>query len=71
VEIANTGNGIPAEVLPRIFEAFFTTKKGTGTGLGLWISRSIVEKHGGTLEAMVEAGQPSVTRFRMTLPLES
>jgi PAS domain S-box-containing protein len=49
ITIADTGFGIPAEHLESIFEPFFTTKKDTGTGLGLWVSRELVEKHGGTL----------------------
>ena len=47
VTIADTGRGIPEEDLPRIFEAFFTTKGITGTGLGLWVTREILERHEG------------------------
>ena len=50
VEISDTGPGIPAGVLERIFEPFFTTKKEIGTGLGLWVSKGIIEKHHGRLE---------------------
>jgi signal transduction histidine kinase len=47
--VADNGTGIPAEVRAKIFEAFFTTKRDVGTGLGLWVTRSLVEKHGGSL----------------------
>lgn len=49
VVVADNGSGIPVEVRGKIFEAFFTTKRDVGTGLGLWVTRSLVEKHGGTL----------------------
>ena len=68
VDVVDTGPGIPAELLPHIFEPFYTTKpEGAGTGLGLPISRRIVEAHGGTLEAESLPGQG--TRMRVRLPL--
>jgi two-component system NtrC family sensor kinase len=52
VHISDTGEGIPEENLPLVFEPFYTTKKiGHGTGLGLSISRRIVEEHGGFIQA--------------------
>ncbi|MBI3140507.1 MAG: histidine kinase [Rhodocyclales bacterium] len=69
IEIADSGCGIPEENLPRIFEPFFTTKPvGRGTGLGLSLSYSIVQKHGGRIEVASEPGQG--TTFRITLPRE-
>lgn len=50
VAIADSGRGIPADDLPRIFEAYFSTKK-TGTGMGLTVARRIIEEHDGTLTA--------------------
>jgi PAS domain S-box-containing protein len=50
IEVADTGAGIPADVGDRIFQPFFTTRAAAGgTGLGLWLSRAIVEEEGGTL----------------------
>jgi signal transduction histidine kinase len=68
VEIADTGPGIPDDIVNRIFEPFFTTKPvGEGTGLGLDISwRIVVHKHHGDLS--VES-RPGDTRFRVRLPL--
>ena len=68
VEIADTGSGMPAEVVDRAFEPFFTTKEvGKGTGLGLDIARRIVvERHGGMIEV---ASVPGATTIRVLLPL--
>ncbi|HEX5061975.1 MAG TPA: HAMP domain-containing sensor histidine kinase, partial [Kofleriaceae bacterium] len=61
------GPGIPVTVRPRIFEPFFTTKSpDRGTGLGLSLSRGLVEAHHGTLE--LDDSSPR-TRFVMRLPL--
>jgi signal transduction histidine kinase len=66
-EVEDTGVGIPPEHLPRIFEAFFTTKgEGEGTGLGLSICRSLVEGMGGAIEVRSAAGLG--TTFRVLLP---
>jgi signal transduction histidine kinase len=66
VTITDTGSGIPADVQQRIFDAFFTTKPaGEGSGLGLHISKKIVDKHHGRLK--VES-QPGHTQFGVWLP---
>jgi PAS domain S-box-containing protein len=49
ITIADSGPGIPAELRRRLFEPFFTTKKDVGTGLGLWVCKSIVDKHHGSI----------------------
>ncbi|HYB42652.1 MAG TPA: ATP-binding protein [Candidatus Methylomirabilis sp.] len=68
VAIADTGPGIPADVLGKVFDPFFTTKPvGEGTGLGLSISYEIVKKHGGELRAESPAGGGA--RFTLRLPL--
>jgi signal transduction histidine kinase len=67
IEIADTGTGIPNELLGKIFEPFFTTKKqGEGTGLGLSICRGIVNGLGGELSVRSELGKGS--SFRVVLP---
>ncbi|MEO0324492.1 MAG: ATP-binding protein, partial [Myxococcota bacterium] len=65
-QVEDDGPGIPAEVRDHLFEAFFTTKGDGGTGLGLALSRSFVEAHGGTLD--VAGTGPEGTVFRLELP---
>jgi two-component system, cell cycle sensor histidine kinase and response regulator CckA len=65
VEIEDTGEGIPADRIPRLFDPFFTTKE-LGTGLGLSICHGIVSEHGGTIEVESVVGRGS--RFRIALP---
>jgi PAS domain S-box-containing protein len=67
IEIADTGEGIPEEVLPYIFEPFYTTKEqGQGTGLGLSMVYGILESHGGTIRAESRAGEGAT--FYIELP---
>jgi signal transduction histidine kinase len=65
ISIHDYGIGIGADVMDRLFEPFFTTRS-QGIGMGLPISRSIIEAHGGRLWAESTAGQGSV--FQFTLP---
>jgi len=71
--VSDTGIGIPADEIPRVFEEFYRTEEGkrmqeTGTGLGLPIVRQVVEIYGGTLEVESDVGRG--TTFRFTLPIE-
>jgi two-component system, LuxR family, sensor kinase FixL len=66
ISVSDTGNGIPADVLPKLFERFFTTKS-DGVGLGLAVSRSIVEAHAGHIWAEDHHGHGAT--FRLSLPL--
>lgn len=68
VAFADTGVGVPAENLERIFEPYFTTKSDKGTGLGLAICRQIVEAHGGWIEVTSQPGKGAV--FQIHLPVE-
>ena len=69
LEVADNGPGVPEDALAHIFDPFFTTKEvGKGTGLGLSISHTIIEKHGGTLQARNDALTGGAV-FAITLPL--
>jgi PAS domain S-box-containing protein len=69
ITVADTGCGIHTDHIGSIFEPFFTTKKDTGTGLGLWVSRELVEKHGGTLRVRSTTSGPRPgTVFSIFLP---
>lgn len=70
--IADNGSGIKPELRHELFEPFFTTKGNKGSGLGLWISREIVQKHGGSirLHSRTTPGC-SGTVFSVFLPAEA
>ena len=68
VLISDQGSGIPHHVRHRLFTPFTTTKQSLGTGLGLWVTRGMVEKHGGSVRFRSRTGFPSGTVFRVYLP---
>ena len=68
IEIIDNGPGVPPERHDEIFDAFSSTKGQRGTGLGLAVTRKIVEEHGGTVDVESEVGKGSL--FRILLPLE-
>jgi len=67
--IADNGPGIPEHIQEKIFEPFFSTKAERGVGLGLWVAREVVTKHGGkiTLRSTTKPGQ-SGTVFTLVFP---
>jgi signal transduction histidine kinase len=66
IAVQDTGTGIPADILPSIFDPFVTSGKASGTGLGLAITKSIIEAHGGTITVASTAG--AGTTFTIRLP---
>lgn len=73
VSIADNGGGIADEVQPHLFQPFFTTKGEQGTGLGLWVSKGIIGKHGGTIKITSDTSASShgtvVSVFLATAPI--
>jgi signal transduction histidine kinase len=63
--VSDDGNGVPQQLVSRLFEPFFTTKTDVGTGLGLWVSQKIAQKHGGNLRYERHNG---ATRFVLEIP---
>ncbi|MBK9168266.1 MAG: hypothetical protein IPM24_12470 [Bryobacterales bacterium] len=68
ISIADTGHGIPPELMPKLFSGFTTKPMGVGTGLGLSISKQIIDEHGGTIDVDSEAGSGTV--FHIRIPVE-
>jgi signal transduction histidine kinase len=69
VEVSDNGHGIQPSDLEQIFEPFFSTRKGTGTGLGLWITRELVTKNRGSIEVdSFPGGRNPRTSFRVSIP---
>jgi PAS domain S-box-containing protein len=67
--LADTGEGIAPEIMQHLFEPFQTTKELTGTGLGLWVSKGIVEKHSGYIKTRSRRGEGHGTVFAVWLPV--
>ena len=68
IRVANNGPPIPRELLPKLFDPFFSYDKDHGTGLGLTICRKVIEEHNGSIEVYSEPGR---NEFRITLPAGS
>ena len=72
ITMLDTGTGIPLPVRKRLFEPFFTTKEDVGTGLGLWITKNIVEKHHGNIRFVSRTGpNDHGTAFSIYLPAKN
>ncbi|HET9698152.1 MAG TPA: PAS domain S-box protein [Terriglobales bacterium] len=68
--VADTGEGIADEHRSRLFDPFYTTKKEVGTGLGLWITKELIEKAGGRIRLRSRVGERSGTAVAIFLPLQ-
>jgi len=66
VTISDTGKGIPEKILPKVFDPFVTTQgEGRGTGLGLWITQGIIERHGGSIDLSSQEGRGTTVDIRL------
>jgi PAS domain S-box-containing protein len=72
INIADNGPGIPPQIREKVFEPFFSTKTSKGTGLGLWVSQSIVRKNGGTIQLRSSSAPATRTGtiFRICMPVQ-
>lgn len=73
LSVVDSGSGMSADTIARLFEPFFSTKGITGTGLGLWVSKEIVDRHNGTIRVRSQEARPGATGrsiFRIFLPAE-
>jgi PAS domain S-box-containing protein len=68
ISVCDRGSGISDAARKKLFTPFFTTKQSVGTGLGLWVTKGIIEKHGGAIRFRSRAQHPSGTIFRIVLP---
>jgi PAS domain S-box-containing protein len=75
ITIADSGEGISPEIMPHLFEPFYTTKDANGTGLGLWVSKGIIDKHDGEVTVRTRRAAGAVgaggTIFAIWLPTEN
>ena len=72
ITIRDGGSGVPPNSIEQIFEPFFTTKGVNGTGLGLWVTQGIVQKHGGTIRVVSPpVGEATGAEFTLVLPIAS
>jgi signal transduction histidine kinase len=71
VTVADTGHGMDRHTLQHLCEAFFTTKGTNGTGLGLWVSREILDKHQAKLKVKSRPSTPSGTVFTIWFPVSA
>jgi signal transduction histidine kinase len=70
ITVEDDGPGVPSEHSERIFEPFFTTKQDVGTGLGLWVTKGIVDRHGGTIAVRTQTEDgPGGASFTIHLPV--
>ena len=70
--IEDDGPGIKPEQMSHIFEPFYTTKKDVGTGLGLWVTKEIIDRHGGKIEVqMLNDVRQKGAVFQVILPLQA
>jgi signal transduction histidine kinase len=71
ISVADDGHGISQDALGSLFQPFFTTKGLVGNGLGLWVSKQLIEKHGGTIKVRSRtSGQFQGTTFSVVLPVD-
>ncbi len=69
VEVRDEGHGIASQDMENILAPFFTTKKKVGTGLGLWVSKDLVTKNGGTVQVTSSTrSEDHGTTFRLSFP---
>ena len=69
ISVEDDGPGLDPRHVEQIFEPFFTTKRDVGTGLGLWVSKQIVERHGGSIHAEPCGRDLKGARFTVLLPV--